>query len=335
MSRERLSSRLGFVLLAAGCAIGLGNIWRFPWMVGQYGGATFILIYLAFVALFGIPIMTMEFAVGRASALSAAKAFGHLKPEGPWRQWSKAAVFGNYLLMFFYTVISGWMFAYFVKMVRGDFTGMTPDQVGGTFGAHLGSPGTLVGWTLVVCVIGFGICAGGLVKSVERMGKVFMIGLFIFVAILAVRAMTLPGAGEGLTFYLRPNLDGIRQHGLGTVIFGAMGHAFFSLSLGIGSMAIFGSYLGKEKTLFGEAVLVSGVDLLAAFLAGLVIFPACFAYGINPGAGPGLIFVAIPNVFINMPGGQFWGSMFFIFMIFAAMSTVIAVFENLDRKSVV
>jgi NSS family neurotransmitter:Na+ symporter len=327
MSRERLSSRLGFLMLAAGCAIGLGNIWRFPWMVGQYGGATFILMYLVFVALLGVPIMTMEFTVGRAAGFSAAKAFNALQPGSKWRHWSKAAVTGNYLLMWFYTGVTGWMVAYLVKNIRGDLVGLDPAHVGAAFNAHLASPGTLLGWMVIVCAVGYTICAGGLVASVERMGKFFMFGLFIFVAVLAVRAISLPGAGEGLAFYLRPNLDGIRQHGFGTVAFAAMGQAFFSLSLGIGSMTIFGSYIGKDRTLFGEAVIVSSVDSFAAIMAGLVIFPACFAYGVNPGAGPGLIFVALPNVFNNMPGGQFWGTLFFVFMVFAAMSTVIAVYE--------
>ena len=330
MAREKLSSRLGFILLSAGCAIGLGNIWRFPFITGMYGGATFVLIYLVCLVALGIPIMTMEFAVGRGAGLSAAKAFHTLeKPGSKWHGFSYAAMFGNYLLMFFYTTVTGWMFAYFVKMVKGDFVGLSQDAIGGAFGAHISNPGALVAWMIVVCALGFGICAGGLVKGVERIGKVMMIALFVCVGLLAIRSITLPGAGEGLAFFLKPNLDGIRQYGLGRVVYAAMGQSFFTLSLGIGSMTIFGSYINKERALMGEAITVTALDTAAAIGAGLVIFPACYAYGVNPGAGPGLIFVTLPNIFNSMPLGQLWGSLFFIFMIFAALSTVIAVFENL------
>jgi len=330
MAREKLASRLGFIMLSAGCAIGLGNVWRFPFITGMYGGALFVLIYLVCLVVLGIPIMTMEFSVGRGSALSAAKGFHALeKPGTKWHVFSWPAMFGNYLLMFFYTVVSGWMFAYLFKTAKGDFVGLSPDDIGGAFGGFISNPGELVIWMIVVCVLGFAICAGGLVKSVEKVGKVMMTGLFIVVAILVIRAVTLPGAGAGLAFLLKPNLDGIRQHGLGRVVYAAMGQAFFTLSLGIGSMQIFGSYIGKEKALLGEAVTVTIFDTAAALLAGLVIFPACFAYGVNPGAGPGLIFVTLPNIFNNMPLGQFWGSLFFVFMVFAAMSTIIAVFENI------
>jgi len=330
MAREKLSSRLGFILLSAGCAIGLGNIWRFPFITGMYGGALFVLIYLVCLVILGIPIMTMEFAVGRGANLSAAKAFQTLeKPGAKWHGFSWVAMFGNYLLMFFYTTVSGWMLAYFFKTAEGTFSGLSPDEIGGAFGGFISNPGAAVVWMIAVCAIGFAVCAGGLVASVEKVGKFMMTGLFIIVGILAIRSITLPGAGAGLAFLLKPNLDGIRQHGLGRVIYAAMGQAFFTLSLGIGSMQIFGSYINKDRALFGEAVTVTILDTAAALLAGLVIFPACFAFGQNPGAGPGLIFVTLPNIFNSMPLGQFWGTLFFVFMVFAAMSTVIAVFENI------
>ena len=329
-SREKLSSRLGFLMLSAGCAIGLGNIWRFPFITGMYGGALFVLIYLVCLVLLGIPIMTMEFAVGRGAGFSAAKAFHVLeKPGTKWHGFSYAAMFGNYLLMFFYTTVSGWMLAYLVKIAKGDLAGLSPDAIGDAFGAHITNPGVLTFWMVLVCLIGFGVCAGGLVASVEKVGKVMMTALFVVVGILAIRSITLPGAGEGVAFLLKPSLDGIRQHGFGRVVYAAMGQAFFTLSLGIGSMTIFGSYINKDKALLGEAVTVTALDTAAAIGAGLVIFPACFAYGVNPGAGPGLIFVTLPIIFNNMPLGQLWGALFFIFMVFAAMSTVIAVFENL------
>jgi NSS family neurotransmitter:Na+ symporter len=274
--------------------------------------------------------MTLEFSVGRAAQLSTAKAFHKLeKPGTKWHIFGWASMFGNYLLMAFYTTVSGWMLAYFFKIASGQLAGLSADQIGEAFGAHISNPGALVGWMVAVCVIGFGICAIGLVSGVERVTKVMMVALFVVVFALAIRSMTLPGAGAGLAFFLKPNLDGIRQHGLGRVIYAAMGQAFFTLSLGIGSMAIFGSYIGKDKALCGEAITVTILDTCAALGAGLVIFPACFAYGVNPGAGPGLIFVTLPVIFNNMPLGQFWGALFFIFMIFAAMSTVIATFENI------
>ena len=329
MSREKLSSRMGFVLLAAGCAIGLGNIWRFPFITGMYGGATFILIYLACLVIFGIPVMTMEFSVGRGSEKSAARSFHVLEPKGSkWHTFSYVAMFGNYLLMFFYTVVSGWMFAYMFKIAKGDFAGLSPDQVGAAFGAFVSDPVQMVGWMIIAVVLGYGVCIGGLVASVEKVAKIMMLGLFAILGVLVVRSVTLPGAGAGLEFYLKPNLDGIRQHGLFTVIFAAIGQSFFTLSLGIGSMAVFGSYINREKRLGGEAIIVTLLDTSAAFLAGLVIIPACFAFGMDQAAGPGLIFITLPNVFNSMAGGQFWGALFFLFMIFAAMSTVIAVFEN-------
>ena len=330
MEREKLSSRMGFIMLSAGCAIGLGNVWRFPFITGQYGGSLFVLIYLVFLVIFGIPVMAMEFSVGRGSGKSAARSFHVLEPKGTkWHLFSWAAMAGNYLLMMFYTTVCGWMLAYMVKTAKGDFVGLSPDGVGAAFGGFISSPANMVGWMIVTCVVGFGICAGGLVKSVEKITKVMMSLMFVVLLILVIRAVTLPGAGAGLAFYLKPNLGAIREHGIGTVAYAAMGQAFFTLSLGIGSMAIFGSYLNREKRLFGESIAVTIMDTCAALMAGLVIFPACFAFGINPGAGPGLIFATLPNVFNAMTFGRFWGTLFFLFMSFAAMSTVIAVFENI------
>ena len=329
-NREKLSSRLGFLLLSAGCAVGLGNVWRFPFIAGRYGGALFVLIYLVFLVLFGIPVMTMEFSVGRASGKSAARSFHVLeKPGSKWHLFSWAAMAGNYILMMFYTTVSGWMIAYMVKIAKGDFAGLNPDQVNGAFGGFVSSPGQMVGWMIVVCILGFGICAGGLVKSVEKVAKVMMIGLYVIIIILVIRVISLPGAAAGLEFYLKPNLNAIKEHGLFTVLFAAMGQAFFTLSLGVGSMAIFGSYIGKEKRLGGEAVTVTVLDTSAAFLAGLVVLPACAAFGLSYDAGPGLIFMTLPNVFNNMAMGQLWGTLFFLFMTFAAMCTVVAVFENI------
>ena len=330
LEREKLKSRLGFILLSAGCAIGLGNIWRFPYITGQNGGAIFVLIYLVFLVILGIPVMTMEFSVGRASQRSAARSFHALQPEGKkWHLFSYFAMGGNYLLMMFYTTVSGWMLAYLFYMITGTFNGLTPDQVGGVFGGLLSSAPSSIGWMIAISVIGFGICAIGLQKGVERITKIMMSGLVVILVVLIVRAITLPGAGEGLLFYLRPNPAAIAEQGIGSVLYAAMGQSFFTLSLGIGSMAIFGSYLGKERKLLGEAINVTVLDTCIAIGAGLIIFPACFAFGVDPGAGPGLIFVTLPNVFNAMPGGQFWGIVFFIFMVFAALSTVIAVFENI------
>jgi NSS family neurotransmitter:Na+ symporter len=274
--------------------------------------------------------MTMEFSVGRASGKSAARSFHVLEKKGSkWPHFSWAAMAGNYILMMFYTTVSGWMIAYMVKMVSGNFTGLGPAEVGGAFGAFVSDPVQMVFWMIFACVLGFGICAGGLANSVEKVAKVMMIGLYAIIIILVFRVITLPGAGAGLEFYLKPNLNAIKEHGLFTVLFAAMGQAFFTLSLGVGSMAIFGSYIGKEKRLGGEAITVTILDTSAAFLAGLVVLPACAAFGLSYDAGPGLIFATLPNVFNSMAGGRLWGILFFLFMSFAAMSTVIAVFENI------
>ena len=328
--REMLASRMGFILLSAGCAIGLGNIWRFPYITGLYGGATFVIVYIVFLVILGIPVMTMEFGVGRGSGKSVARAMDTLQPKGmKWGLYGYFAVAGNYLLMMFYTTITGWLIYYFVKMMRGDFVGASADEVGGQFGALVSSPQLCITFMIIACVIGFCICLGGVQKSVERITKVMMVCLLVIMVVLVVRAVTLPGAAAGLEFYLKPSLEPFRVHGVFTILFAAMGQAFFTLSLGIGSMLIFGSYLKKERSLTGEAINVTVLDTFVAIMAGLIIFPACFAFGVEPGAGPGLIFVTLPNIFADMAGGRFWGSLFFLFMVFAAISTVIAVFENI------
>ena len=328
--REQLASRLGFLLISAGCAIGLGNVWRFPFITGKYGGAAFVLIYLVFLVILGLPVMITEFAIGRAGKKNIAGALLALEPEGSkWHLYGKLAIMGNLILMMFYTTVAGWMLAYFFYMVKGDLAGLSPDQVGGFFGGMLGSPGTLVFWMLLTVVLGFFICSLGLQKGVENVTKVMMSALFLILIVLVFRAVSLPGAGKGVAFYLKPDFGKVVENGLWETIYAAMGQAFFTLSLGIGSMAIFGSYIGKERSLTGESVNIMLLDTIVALLAGLIIFPACFAFGQDPGAGPGLIFVTIPNIFNNMAAGRLWGSLFFLFLSFAAMSTVVAVFENI------
>ncbi len=330
MQREKFSSRLGFILISAGCAIGLGNVWRFPYIVGQYGGAAFILIYLAFLVVFGLPIMTMEFAVGRASQKSIAESFQTLEPKGTkWHWFSWIGMAGNYLLMMFYTTITGWMFAYFFKMAKGDFVGQTVEEVTAQFGAFTGSAPLVVGFMILSVAIGFIICSFGLQKGVEKITKTMMLALLAIIVILAIRSVTLSGAGEGLKYYLVPDFARMKEQGIGEVVFAALGQAFFTLSIGMGSMAIFGSYISKDRRLAGESLSIAVLDTFVAFCAGLIIIPACFAYGIEPGAGPGLIFQTLPNLFNAMPGGRIWGTLFFAFMIFAAVSTVVAVFENI------
>lgn len=328
--REKFGSRLGFILISAGCAIGLGNVWRFPYITGAYGGAAFVLIYLMFLLIFGLPIMVMEFAVGRASQKSAAKSFHVLEPKGTkWHLHAYTAIAGNYLLMMFYTTVCGWMIAYFVKMMTGEFVGKTPDQVGTIFNDMLAQPVYMTFWMLLSVVLGFGVCSMGLQKGVERITKAMMSCLFIIMLVLCVRSVTLPGASEGLRFYLLPDFSRMAEAGIGNAVFAAMGQSFFTLSIGIGSMAIFGSYIGKERRLTGEAVNIALLDTSVALMAGLIIFPACSAFGVNTGEGPGLVFVTLPNVFNRMPAGRLWGALFFVFMSFAALSTVIAVFENI------
>lgn len=330
MKREMLSSRLGFLLISAGCAIGLGNIWRFPFITGQNGGAAFVLIYLFFLLILGLPIMVMEFSVGRASQRSAIRSFNVLEPKGSkWHWHAFFAVAGNYLLMMFYTTVCGWMLIYFYKMLTGQFVGKTPDEVGTVFGDMLANP-LMMGIAMVIVVlVGFGICSIGLQNGVERVTKTMMLCLLAIMLILVVRAVTLPGAGEGLRFYLLPDFGAIAERGITRVVFDAMGQAFFTLSIGIGSMAIFGSYVSKDRTLTGESINITLLDTSVALMAGLIIFPACFAFGVRPDSGPGLVFITLPNIFNSMPGGRIWGTLFFVFMAFAAFSTVIAVFENI------
>ncbi len=328
--REKFSSRLGFILISAGCAIGLGNVWRFPYITGQYGGAAFVLIYLLFLVILGLPIMAMEFSVGRASRKSAARSFHELEPEGTkWHLFSYFAVAGNYLLMMFYTVIAGWMIAYFVKMLRGEFVGQDPAAVEQIFGTMTSQPVTMIFWMIVAIAIGFGICGLGLQKGVEKITKWMMSSLFVIMLILVVRAVTLPGASEGLKFYLMPDFGKMAEAGIINVVAAAMGQSFFTLSIGIGSMAIFGSYIDKNRSLMGESVSILTLDTSVALLSGLIIFPACFSFGVNPESGPNLVFITLPNIFNVMAGGRIWGILFFVFMSFAALSTVIAVFENI------
>ena len=330
MEREKFSSRLGFILISAGCAIGLGNVWKFPYVTGQYGGGAFVLLYLVFLLLLGIPIMTMELAVGRASRKSIARSFEELEPKGSKWHWVKYfGMAGNYLLMMFYTTVSGWMVLYFFRFLFGGFEGATPAQVAATFDAMKASPGTMAAAMAAVVVLCFGICAMGLQNGVEKITKVMMLGLLALMVTLALRCMLLPGAGEGLRFYLLPDFKRALDQGLAQTVFAAMGQAFFTLSVGMGSMAIFGSYIGKERSLPGEAVSITALDTGVALMAGLIIFPSCSAFGIDPGVGEGLIFVTLPNVFSSMAGGRIWGTLFFVFMIFASFSTVIAVFENI------
>lgn len=330
MARERFSSRLGFLLLSAGCAIGLGNVWRFPYITGQYGGAAFVLIYLFFLFVLGLPIMVMEFAVGRASRKSCARSFHVLEPKGTkWHIHSYFAMLGNYMLMMFYTTVCGWMLIYFVKMAKGEFVGQSPEQIGTIFSAMLANPLVMTLAMVVTVVLGFGICSLGLQKGVERITKLMMLCLLSVMVLLVIRSVSLEGAGAGLRFYLIPDFGKMVENGVLNVINAAMGQAFFTLSLGIGAMAIFGSYLSNDRSLTGEVVSITLLDTFVALLAGLIIFPACFAFQISPGQGPGLIFVTLPNVFNAIPGGRFWGSLFFVFMTFAAFSTVIAVFENI------
>ena len=328
--RESFGSRLGFILVSAGCAIGIGNVWKFPYLCGKYGGAAFILIYLVFLLILGIPVMICEFSIGRASRKSAARSFEVLEPKGTRWHWLKfISIFGCYLLMMYYTTVSGWMMDYCVKHVQGVFAGKTPDEISSHFSEMLGNVPEMVFWTLLVCVIGFIICYFGVQKGVERITKYMMIALLILMVILAVHSVFLEGAGEGIRFYLVPDFQSLAELGWGNVIFAAMSQAFFTLSIGIGAMLIFGSYLGKERSLTGEAVTVTALDTFVALMAGFIIIPACFAYGVEPTAGPKLIFLTIPNLFAQMSGGRVWGALFFVFLSFAALSTVIAVFENI------
>ena len=330
MERERLGSRLGFLLLSAGCAIGIGNVWKFPYMCGQYGGGAFVLVYIFFLIVLGVPVMTMEFAVGRASRKSPVKLYDELAPKGSkWYIHGYLAMVGNYILMMFYTTVCGWMVQYFVEMANGSFVGKDATGVANVFSDMLDDPVRLIIYMVVVVVLGFAINSIGLQNGLEKVTKVMMLALMVIMVILAFNSLFMDGGKEGLEFYLKPDLSKMQEIGVGKVIVGAMNQAFFTLSLGIGSMAIFGSYIGKERALMGESVRVALLDTFVAISSGLIIFPACFAYGVQPDSGPSLIFITLPNIFNNIPMGRLWGTLFFVFMTFAAFSTVLAVFENI------
>lgn len=330
MKRENFGSRLGFLLVSAGCAIGIGNVWRFPYVAGQNGGGVFVLFYLLFLLCMGVPVLTMELAVGRAGRKSAVGAYRALeKPGSKWHVHGWFCILGCYLLMMYYTTVSGWMLSYFVKFATGTFTGMNADQVAGVFGDMLGNPGEMGFWMAVTVIVGFFICSRGLQNGLEKITKWMMAALLLLILVLAGHSLILPGAKEGLSFYLLPDFKRASEVGLGSVIMAAMNQSFFTLSLGIAAMEIFGSYMSEEHTLAGEAVRICGLDTLVALSAGLIIFPACFSFGVQPDAGPQLIFITLPNVFANMAGGRIWGMLFFLFMSAASFSTVIAVFENL------
>lgn len=328
--RERLRSRLGFILLSAGCAIGIGNVWKFPYITGLYGGGAFVLLYILFLVIMGVPMLTIEFAIGRASRKSPLLACRVLeKPGQKWHLQGYLAMAGNYLLMMFYTTVSGWMLHYFVLTARGGFAGADKTQVEESFQQMLGDPLVMTFWTVLVVILGFLICSRGVQKGVERVTKVMMLALLGLIVVLAIHSLTLKGGMEGLKFYLLPDFGRMKETGIGTTVVAAMNQAFFTLSLGIGAMAIFGSYIGREHRLMGEAVRVAALDTFVALFSGLIIFPACSAFGVEADSGPNLIFITLPNLFNHMAGGRIWGSLFFIFMAFAAFSTVIAVFENI------
>lgn len=330
MERERLGSRLGFLLLSAGCAIGVGNVWKFPYMAGQYGGGAFVLMYLFFLIIMGVPVMTMEFAMGRASRKSPVKLYDELAPKNSkWYLHGYVAMAGNYILMMFYTTVTGWMIQYFVDMLRGEFAGADASQTAALFGEMLSDPMTMGGYMLLVIAAGFAINSMGLQKGLENITKKMMLALMVIMVVLAVNSIFMEGGKEGLEFYLLPDFNRMKEIGVGNVIVGAMNQSFFTLSLGIGSMAIFGSYIGKERALMGEAVRVAVLDTFVALASGLIIFPACFAYGVEVNSGPSLIFITLPNIFNHIPNGRVWGALFFVFLTFAAFSTVLAVFENI------
>ena len=329
MQREHLGSRLGFLLLSAGCAIGIGNVWKFPWMTGQYGGGAFVLIYLLFLLALGVPVLTMEFAMGRAAQKSPLKMYQELKPGSKWGWHGYVCLLGNVVLMMFYTTVAGWMLQYFVDTAAGLFLGLDTAGIEAKFGEMLASPGKMTLYMGIVVVIGFSVISLGVQKGLERVTKWMMMALIVLIWVLAFHSMTLAGGSAGLRFYLIPDFRRMAEIGVGNVIVGAMNQAFFTLSLGIGAMAIFGSYIDKEHALMGEAVRVSLLDTMVALCSGLIIFPACFAYGVDVNSGPALIFMTLPNVFNHIALGRFWGSLFFLFLTFAAFSTVLAVFENI------
>ena len=330
MERETLKSRLGFILLSAGCAIGIGNVWKFPYIAGQGGGGAFVLFYLIFLVILGLPIMTMEFAVGRASRKSPVRAYQALeKPGQKWHIHGYFTLIGCYLLMMFYTTVAGWMLHYFYMTAAGKLAGLNAEQVAGKFTEMLASPATMTFWMVFVVVVGILVCAKGLQSGLERVTKGMMIALLLIMVVLAVNSLFMPGAKEGLSFFLVPDFTRMQEVGVVNTLVSAMNQAFFTLSLGIGAMSIFGSYIGKEHSLLGESVRIVVLDTFVAITAGLIIFPACFTYHVDQTSGPSLIFITLPNIFANMSMGRLWGSLFFLFMAFAAMSTVLAVFENI------
>ena len=330
MERETLKSRLGFILLSAGCAIGIGNVWKFPYIAGQGGGGAFVLFYLIFLVILGLPIMTMEFAVGRASRKSPVRAYQALeKPGQKWHIHGYFTLIGCYLLMMLYTTVAGWMLHYFYMTATGKLAGLNAEQVAGKFTEMLASPATMTFWMTFVVVVGILVCAKGLQSGLERVTKGMMIALLLIMVVLAVNSLFMPGAKEGLSFFLVPDFDRMQEVGVVNTLVSAMNQAFFTLSLGIGAMSIFGSYIGKEHSLLGESVRIVVLDTFVAITAGLIIFPACFTYHVDQTSGPSLIFITLPNIFANMSMGRLWGSLFFLFMAFAAMSTVLAVFENI------
>ena len=328
--RDSFKSRLGFILVSAGCAIGIGNVWKFPYITGEYGGAVFVLFYLAFLILLGIPVVTMELAVGRSSRKSVLRGFETLEPKGTyWHLHGWVCLIGSYILMVYYTTISGWMVDYFWKFLRGSFVEASPGRVADIFGQMVSSPMELMFFMGLTVLVGFAVCAGGVQGSLEKVTKFMMLGLLGLIILLAVNSVMIPGGEKGIAFYLLPDWGRAVEAGLGNVAAAAMNQAFFTLSVGQGSMEIFASYMDKKNSLGGEAVRITALDTFVALLAGLIIFPACFAYGMEPDQGPSLIFVTLPNIFINMPMGQIWGGLFFVFMTFASFSTVTAVFEAL------
>ena len=331
MKRESFKSRLGFLLVSAGCAIGIGNVWRFPYVTGQNGGGIFVLFYLIFLVIMGLPVLTMELAVGRASRKSAVLGYKALEKKGSkWHIHGWVAIFGCCMLMMYYTTVSGWMVTYFFKFLTGSFkSGMTTEDTAQAFSNLLGDPKQMAFWMILTVVVGFLVCSRGLQNGLEKISKFMMIALLLLIVVLAVHSLTLSNAAEGVKFYLVPNTEAVAAVGLKNVITAAMNQAFFTLSLGVAAMEIFGSYMGKDHTLAGEGVRICALDTFVAIMAGLIIFPACFSYNVEVNAGPSLIFITLPNVFINMSGGRIWGSLFFLFMTFASFSTVIAVFENI------
>ena len=330
MKRETFGSRLGFILVSAGCAVGIGNVWKFPYMCGQFGVAAFILIYLVFLLIMGIPVMVCEFGVGRASRHSVAAAYETLEPQGTkWHITKWIGIIGCYFLMMFYTTVGGWMLYYCVRSFSGDFVGADMETVSAGFSDMLGNMPLMTFWTILICIIGFGVCAFGIQKGIEKVSKFMMTALLLIMIVLAIHSVMMKGAGAGIRFYLIPDFRQMAEIGIGNVIFGAMSQAFFTLSIGIGAMLIFGSYMEKDQRLFGEAVNITVLDTIVALMAGFIIIPACFAYGIEPGAGPSLIFITIPNIFAQVAGGRVWGGLFFLFLSFAAFTTLVAVFENI------